>query len=167
MFKRTRKNVSRKAPEKLWLKKSFNFVVPHSLEDCCSSIESLDQGVFSSHRAYLSSIDQKQMSFNVCRSAGRLGTAWAVGYLQETETQSTHIAGSAGIPAFDILFRGCILGVIGLIFGLDKYISDGLNAASLIGLFTALILLITYLSLIWTRWELVDDFRRLGKTTGY
>jgi hypothetical protein len=160
MLKRKHKNIPLKAPENLWLQKSFEFVIPRSLEDCCSHIEQLDEGFFSGYKSvYLSSVDQKQIAFHISKSAGKSGEVWAVGYLQAEADQSTRIVGKVGIPPFDILFVPIILGIIGLIFGLNELFSSGLGAFCFIGFFMGVILLITWGYLLWSREGLIDDLK--------
>jgi hypothetical protein len=166
MLKRKHKNISRKAPENLWLQKSFEFVVPLSLEDSCSRIEALDEGFFSGYKSvYLSSIDQKQIAFHISKSAGKSGEVWAVGYLQSEADQSTRIAGKAGIPPFDILFIPIIVGGIGLIFGLNTLFSSGLAGFCFMTPFIGFIGVIIWASLMWTHAGLIDDLKWLGQRT--
>lgn len=160
MLKRKHKNTPRKAPETLWLQKSFEFVIPRSLDDCCNHIEQLDDGFFSGYNSvYLSSIDQKQIEFHISKSGGRAGSVWAVGYLQDVETKSTRIVGKVGIPIYDILFAPIVFGIIGFIFALNLYLSRGLIAFCAIGFFMSVILLITWGYLIWSREGLIDDLK--------
>ena len=160
MLKRKHKNVPLKAPENLWLEKSFEFVIPRSLDDSCSHIEQLDEGFFSGYKSvYLSSVDQKQIAFHISKSAGKSGSVWAVGYLKAEADQSTRIAGKVGVPPFDILFGPMIFGIIGFIFALNLYLSRGLIAFCSIGFFMSVILLITWGYLIWSREGLIDDLK--------
>lgn len=162
MFKRKHKNIPLKPPEKLWLKKSIDFIVPHSLEDCCSYIETLDQGLLSNCSVYLSSIDQKQISFNISKRAGNSGTVWAVGYLQAIDGQSTRIVGKAGVSTFDILFITCIFAFLPLIMGL----SSGLLAVFYLWFFAVFILMIVLGSLVWTRDGIIEKLGKQGKSVG-
>lgn len=164
MLKRKHKNTPRKAPENLWFQKSFAFVIPRSFDDCCSHIEQLGDGVFSSYNSvYLSSVDQQQIAFDICKSGGRSGSVWAVGYLQAEAEHSTRIVGKVGIPRFDILFAPIVFGIIGLIFALNLYLSRGLIAFCSIGLFMGIILLITWVYLIGSREGLINDLKWLGQ----
>jgi hypothetical protein len=159
MFKRKHKNIPLNAPTELWLKKSFDFVVPRSLEDYCSHIEAFDQSLFSSYRIYLSSVDQRRIGFTVSRSAGKSGTVWTVGYLETVDDQLTRIVGKAGIPTHEALITACIVGGIGLILSLNVYLSGGLSAVCVIGFFMALILLIIWGELVSTRDGLIDKLQ--------
>jgi hypothetical protein len=165
MFKRKHKNTPLKPPKNLWLKKSFDFVVPASLEDYCNHMEESSQGFFSRYdRVYFSSIDQKQISFTIYKSAGRSGTVWAVGLLQSHEFKSTRIVGKAGTSPADILVSVCIIGIIGFIFGFNEYLSHNLGRVYLIGFVLAIIILITLASLIWTRENLIDELKWVATT---
>jgi hypothetical protein len=125
-------------------------------------MEQQDQELFSGYITYLSSIDQQQVSFTMFKSAGKPGAVWAVGQLQAVDAQSTRIAGVVGIPAYDIMFRTGILGVMGIVFVLDSYISRGLNSASFIALVIALLVVLMWGILMWARESLITDLRVWG-----
>jgi hypothetical protein len=163
MLKRKHKNILRKAPENLLFEKSFEFVIPRSIEDCCTHLEHLNRGCFSSYNSvYLSSIDQKQIAFHICKSARKSGDVWAVGYLQDKDSQSTRIVGKAGIPAFELMVS-FIFVLAGLLFGLDVNVPKGVNAHYLVGFVFVAIGGIIFGSLIWSRGSLINDLKWVGQ----
>jgi hypothetical protein len=163
MLKRKHKNIPLKAPENLWLQKSFEFVIPRSLEDCCSHLEQLHDGFFSGYNGvYLSSIDQKQIAFHISKSAGKSGSVWAVGYLQSEDTRATKIVGKTGIPAFNILLIVFSFAIASLVLRLDTILSQNVESICIIGFVIVLIGFVPWVVLIWSRESLIDDLKWIG-----
>ncbi len=160
MWKRKHKNIPRNAPTKLWFKKSFDFVVPYSLEDWCSYVETLDEGVFNSYGVYMTSLDQRQTAFNISKRAGVSGTVWATGYAEAVDPQSTHVVvGIAGVVTTDIILTILVLGMIWVIAILDMRFAPGLSAIGIATFVVAVFAAVVWISVTSTRGHLIDKLR--------